>query len=127
LFVGISFSIKLLLQLGSTIPSLSDLAFGFRPIVIAYLHLVLLAVVSLFILSYSYTFKLIVVNRLTTVAFSFFVVGIFLNELVLAIQGVAAFGYIVIKYVNEMLFGASLILLLGALMIVFSQSKKKYF
>lgn len=71
LFVGISFSIKLLLQLGSTIPALSDLAFGFRPIVIAYLHLVLLAVISLFILSYLYTFKLIEVNKLTTVAFSF--------------------------------------------------------
>ncbi|MBK8366892.1 MAG: hypothetical protein IPL10_05625 [Bacteroidetes bacterium] len=125
LFVGISFSIKLLLQLGSTIPALSDLAFGFRPIVIAYLHLVLLAVISLFILSYLYTFKLIEVNKLTTVAFSFFVVGIFLNELVLAIQGVAAFGYIVVKYVNEILFGISLILLLGALLIVFSQSKQK--
>jgi hypothetical protein len=125
LFVGISFTIKLLLQLGSTIPVLSDLAFGFRPIVIAYLHLVLLAVISLFILSYLYTFKLIAVNRLTTVAFSFFVVGVFLNELVLAIQGVAAFGYIVVKYVNEILFGVSLILLLGALLIVLSQSKKK--
>jgi hypothetical protein len=89
------------------------------------LHLVLLAVISLFILSYLYTFKLIAVNRLTTVAFSFFVVGVFLNELVLAIQGVAAFGYIVVKYVNEILFGVSLILLLGALLIVLSQSKKK--
>ena len=32
IFSAIALSIKLLLQLGSTIPSLSDLAFGFRPI-----------------------------------------------------------------------------------------------
>ncbi len=43
-------TIKLLLQLGSTVPALSKLAFGFRPIVIGYLHLVLLAVISLFII-----------------------------------------------------------------------------
>jgi hypothetical protein len=124
LFVGIAFTIKLILQLGSTIPAVSDLAFGFRPIVIAYLHLVLLAVISVFILSYLYTFKLIVVNKLTTIAFSVFVIGIFLNELVLAIQGIAAFSYIVVKYVNETLFGISLILLIGAILMVYSQRKK---
>lgn len=124
LFVGIAFTIKLLLQLGSTIPALSDLAFGFRPIVIAYLHLVLLAVISVFILSFLYTFKLILVNKLTTIAFSVFVIGIFLNELVLGIQGVAAFSYIVVKYVNETLFGISLLLLLGAILMVSSQRKK---
>ena len=50
LFVGFALSAKFLLQLGSTIPALSQLGFGFRPIVIAYLHLVLLAVISLFLL-----------------------------------------------------------------------------
>lgn len=124
LFVAIAFTIKLLLQLGSTIPALSDLAFGFRPIVIAYLHLVLLAVISAFILAYLYTFKLISVNKLTSMAFTVFLIGIFLNELVLAVQGVAAFGYIVVKYVNETLFGVSLLLLLGAILMVTSQRKK---
>ncbi|MDP2385769.1 MAG: hypothetical protein Q8M29_05325 [Bacteroidota bacterium] len=123
LFVAISFTIKLLLQLGSTIPAVSTLAFGFRPIVIAYLHLVLLAVVSVFILSYMYTFKLILTGRLTLIAFCVFTIGVFLNELVLAIQGVLAFSYIVVKYVNEILFGVSLILLLGAILMVSSQRK----
>ena len=124
LFVGIAFTIKLLLQLGSTIPAVSTLAFGFRPIVIAYLHLVLLAVISVFILSYLYTFKLIEVNKQTTTAFGVFVIGILLNELVLAVQGIAAFSYIVVKYVNETLFGISLILLIGAFLMVFSQKRK---
>ncbi len=124
LFVAIAFTIKLVLQLGSTIPAVSDLAFGFRPIVIAYLHLVLLAVISVFILAYLYTFKLISVNRLTPIAFSVFVIGVFLNELVLAVQGIAAFGYIAVKYVNETLFGVSLFLLLGAILMALSQRKK---
>lgn len=124
LFVGFALTIKLLLQLSSTIPSLSQLAFGFRPIVIAYLHLVLLAVISVFILAYLYTFKLISVNRLTPIAFSVFVIGVFLNELVLAVQGIAAFGYIAVKYVNETLFGVSLLLLLGAILMALSQRKK---
>lgn len=45
-------SLKFLLQLGSTYPPLSTLAFGFRPIVIAYLHLVLLGVITIFIIGY---------------------------------------------------------------------------
>lgn len=123
-FVGIAFTIKLSLQLVSTIPFVSTLAFGFRPIVIAYLHLVLLAVISVFILAYVYTFKLISVNRTTAVAIGLFASGIFLNELVLAIQGISAIGYVVVKYVNETLFGISLLLLLGTVLMVYSQSKK---
>ena len=34
LFSALALSLKFLLQLGSTIPALSQLAFGFRPIVI---------------------------------------------------------------------------------------------
>lgn len=123
LFVATAFSIKLLLQLGSTIPAVSTLAFGFRPVVIAYLHLVLLAVISVFILTYMYTFKLISVNKSLLVALSVFVIGIFFNELVLAIQGIAGFSYVVVKYVNETLFGISLLLFLGALLMVYSQRK----
>ena len=55
LFIGFALSVKFLLQLGSTIPTVSQLAFGFRPVVIAYLHLVLLAIISLFLLFYIYT------------------------------------------------------------------------
>ncbi len=124
LFVTIAFTIKLILQLGSTIPVLAKLAFGFRPVVIAYLHLVLLAVISVFVLAYLYTFNFIKVNKTTLIAFSVFIIGIFFNELVLAVQGFASFSYISIKYVNETLFGISLLLLTGTVMIVISQRKK---
>ena len=71
-----------------------------------------------------YTFKLISVNKLTTMALGLFTIGVLLNEIVLAIQGVAAFGYIVVKYVNGILFSISLLLLLGAVLMLLSQRNK---
>lgn len=113
LFVIVALSIKLVLQLGSTIPAISDLAFGFRPIVIAYLHLVLLAVISLFLLFYIYANHLIFITKKIKIGLVIFAVGVLLNELVLAVQGVASFSYISVPYVNELLFIIALILLSG--------------
>jgi len=125
LFVFTACSIKFLLQLGSTIPSISKLAFGFRPIVIAYLHLILLAVISFFILSYVYIFKLIRVNKSTTIALSVFSAGILLNEIFLGIQGVVSFAYLPVPHIQEALFVASLVLLLGGALLLLSQLKKE--
>ncbi|HSC37921.1 MAG TPA: hypothetical protein VLD19_08630, partial [Chitinophagaceae bacterium] len=61
---ALAVTIKLCLQAGSVIPSLSQLAFGFRPIVIGYLHLVLLGVITLFILSYAVTLRFIHLNKI---------------------------------------------------------------
>lgn len=113
LFVNIALCIKLVLQLGSTIPVLSDLAFGFRPIVIAYLHLVLLAVITLFLLFYIYANHLIFISKRIKIGLLLFTFGVLLNEIVLALQGVASFSYTMIPYVNELLFAVALILLFG--------------
>lgn len=117
MFVALAFTTKLFLQMGSTIPVVSQLAFGFRPIVIAYLHLVLLAVISVFLLGYMYASGLMHRSQAVRVAFGIFLTGVFLNELVLAIQGIASFGYVVIPYVNELLFAIALLLLLGTLLL----------
>jgi hypothetical protein len=111
--VSFALSIKLLLQLGSTVPLLSELAFGFRPIVIAYLHLVLLAIITLFVLFYIYANHLIIINKNVKYGILVFSIGVLLNEIVLAIQGLASFSYIPIPYVNEILFGIAIILLIG--------------
>ena len=112
-FVFLALSIKFILQLGSTIPALSQLAFGFRPIVIAYLHLVLLAVISLFLLFYIYANYFISITKNIKTGLIIFTIGVFLNELILAIQGVASFSYTIIPYVNELLFAIAVILLSG--------------
>ncbi len=124
LFVAFALSIKFLLQLGSTIPVLSTLAFGFRPIVIAYLHLVLLAIISLFLLFYVYANHLIHFNRQIKIGVITFSIGVLLNEIILAIQGVASFSYTPIPYVNEMLFGAAIVLVIGTGITAFYSIKK---
>ncbi len=124
LFVGLALSIKFILQLGSTIPAISQLAFGFRPIVIAYLHLVLLAIISLFLLFYIYANHLIHFNRQIKIGVITFSIGVLLNEIILAIQGVASFSYTPIPYVNEMLFGAAIVLVIGIGITAFYSIKK---
>lgn len=123
LFVAAAFSVKLLLQLGSTIPEISKLAFGFRPIVIAYLHLVLLAVISVFLILYMQSLKLIHQNKLSIAGIIIFVIGVFLNELFLAIQGIASFSYYSVPMMNESLFVVSLVLLIALILLVLSQTR----
>ncbi len=124
LFVAFAVSVKVVLQLVSTIPSVSKLAFGFRPIVIAYLHLVLLAIISLFLLFYIYAHHLIHSNKRIKLGVLIFSVGVLLNEIILAVQGIASFSYTVIPYVNELLLGAAIVLVTGIGLTAFYSIKK---
>ena len=124
LFVSFALSVKLLLQLGSTVPLISHLAFEFRPIVIAYLHLVLLAIISLFLLFYIYSNHLIVINKKIKYGILLFSIGVLLNEVVLAVQGFASLSYIMIPYVNEILFGVAIILFIGIAVTAYFSIKK---
>ena len=112
----LALSIKLTLQLGSTIPSLSQLAFGYRSIVIGYLHLVLLGVITLGLLSILFLRKIVVVGRWGSLGLIFFVVGIILNELALMIQGLMGMGYLAIPKINVMLFVISMFMAGGTLL-----------
>ena len=123
LAVGFALSVKLVLQLGSTVPEISKLAFGFRPIVIAYLHLVLLAIISVFLLVYLFSFNIITSRKYSIKALALFVFGVFLNEFILMVQGVASFSYILIPYANEALFGASVLMFLSMLGLFIFQLK----
>ncbi len=109
-------SIKIVLQLGSVVPYLSKLAFGFRPIVIGYLHLVLLGVISLFLLAYILSTQLVKTSSLTYAGIVVFVTGIFLNELLLMVQGISAITGTWVPYTNESLLGAALVLFTGILL-----------
>ncbi len=125
-FSFLAFSIKFLLQLGSVIPVLSTLAFGFRPIVIGYLHLVLLGCISLFIIGYLSAHGFISTGKIATRAVLMFVSGIILNELLLLVQGVCAIKYIPIPYINESLFGVAVLMFSALLLLNIAQYRKKY-
>ena len=109
----VSLSLKFILQLSSTIPALGQIVFFYRPIVIAYLHLILLAVNSLFLLFYIFANHFITFNRNIKIGLIVFMIGIFLNEIFLGLQGSIPFGFPYVPYTNELLFVAALILLSG--------------
>ena len=120
---AIALSIKLLLQLGSTIPLLSTIAFGFRPIVIGYLHLILLGVITLFLLGFMVAEKYIRLNSMMLIGIKTFTAGIIINEIFLMTQGIAAMNYIPIPYINEALLLAACILFAGIVLLNISQQK----
>ena len=123
--IAIALSIKFLLQLGSTVPIISKLAFGFRPIVIAYLHLILLGIISVFLLAFIYQFRIIQFNRSASIGFVVLLIGVYLNEIVLAVQGIASFSYTPIPKVNLMLLILAAVMFIGALILVLSIRRNK--
>lgn len=122
---AIALSIKLLLQLGSTIPFLSRLAFGFRPVVIGYLHLMFLGVISLFIIGYCNMNKFIITGKAGNTGILIFVSGIILNEIFLMIQGLSYMNYITVPYINELLLGAAIFMFGGILLLNLGVKKNK--
>ena len=113
---AIAYSIKLVLQAASAIPSLSYLTYGFRPIVIGYLHLVLLGVVSLFIATYSISYNYFYLTKIKKKGMVIFVAGIIINELFLLVEGLADLNYTSVPYMNEALLAAAFILFIGLLL-----------
>jgi len=120
-FIGVAFGFKLLLQAATVIPSINHMAFDFRPIFIGYLHLVLLGIITLFILSYGFTFHLLRANVGTRKGFVVFVSAIIFNELLLMIQGVSDLLSVGLPGIKYWLFAAACWLAFGVEMIVYHQ------
>ena len=125
LIIVISLSAKFLLQLGSTIPIVGKLAFGFRPIIIAYLHLILLAIISVFLMAYMFLTGYLKTNRFALFSLICFVVGVYLNEIILGVQGIASFSYTSVPYANQMLFMVSAFIFLSLFLMLWSQFRKR--
>jgi hypothetical protein len=122
--VALCITVKLTLQLASVVPAISKLAFGFRPIVIAYLHLILLAIISLYLLCHFYADKLTTQSAGFRAGLAISAAGIFINELVLGIQGIASFSYTVIPLANELLLAAAIVIIAGIFGMLISNWKK---
>ncbi|CAN5299129.1 hypothetical protein BH09BAC2_BH09BAC2_04380 [soil metagenome] len=122
-----AFSIKILLQTGSVIPSLSTWAFGFRPIVIGYLHLVLLGMITLFLIGYLLSYKLIPIKRMLITGVFVFTAGVIFNEFLLMLQGVTALKYYNIQQINYWLLAAAVIMLCGIAIITITSKNKIIF
>lgn len=118
LFASIALSIKFILQLGSTIPALSNWAFGFRPIVIGYLHLMLLGVITLSLIAFALHTNLLASTANVLRGIVIFVCGIVANEFILMLQGAGAIIYTIIPYADVMLLAAAVIMAIGLLFMI---------
>ena len=110
LYAGFAFAVKIALQLGSTIPALNQFAFGFRNVVIAYLHLVLLMCIATFLINQILATHYFTITNKLLMGFKLLLLGIFLNELILGLMGVFSIKYISIPFANEMLLGVSVLM-----------------
>jgi hypothetical protein len=122
---AIAFTIKIALQLGAAYPPLGKIAFGFRPIIIGYLHLVLLGVITMFLLGFIVSQKYIRLNHKSIIGITIFVCGIIFNEALLLAQGVFAMKYENVPYINELLLFAGISMFCGILLLTINQFKKQ--
>lgn len=124
LCVGIAVSLKLVLQAISIIPTLSQLVYGFRPIVIAYLHLVLLVIISLFLLGYAFLSNGLGLNKMIKIGVYGLLIGILLNEFILMIQGIGGLLRISIHGTHETLGIAALLIVISLCIIIWKQKSR---
>lgn len=122
---AIAFTIKIALQLGSIYPPLGKIAFGFRPIIIGYLHLVLLGVITIFLLGFIVSQKYILLNKKAIIGITIFVCGIIFNEGLLLSQGIFAMKYENVPYIQEFLLSAAVIMFSGLVTLTVNQFKKR--
>lgn len=121
----LAFSIKVLLQLFSVIPFLSKFAFGYRSIVIGYLHLSFLGVSTLFLLGYLLQDKLLQLRKTASTGVIIFTAGVIANQLLLMLQGSAAILFISLGWSNLALFIAAIVMNSGLLIFLLTQFTTK--
>jgi len=117
IFSSIAFILKIILQMLSTLPFLSRFAFGFRPIVIGYLHLSFVGIISLFILGYINEFIHRFRGRVSGIGAIVFVAGFVIQEIILMLQGLEAMNVEPIKSANIILFYCAILMAAGLIWI----------
>ncbi|MEJ7830650.1 MAG: hypothetical protein WKF91_20740 [Segetibacter sp.] len=119
-----AFILKVLLQFFSVHPQLALVAFGFRPIIIGYLHLIFLAFISMYLISFLADKKVVNLDyRITSVGLITFAAGIIINEVLLAIQGFASISYLFLPQLNLILFLNTFTLVTGAILLFIATIK----
>lgn len=115
MYIGIgAFALKTIFQSLTIIPSLGHLVFANRPVIIGFLHLVLLAFITLCILVIFIDAGLLKLTTLVQIGLLVFIFGVMLNEVVLFTQGLGFMLMLSSTIASWLLWGAAICLLLGA-------------
>ncbi len=113
-FSFIAFMIKLVLQALSVIPALGRLAFGFRAVIIGYLHLVVLGFISFFMIGFLLQEKMLhCISGFRRMSAGIFIAGVLINEILLVLQGLSAINYLSGALFPFLLFIAAIIMFAG--------------
>lgn len=124
IFVGFAFAVKIALQLGSNIPALSQFAFGFRNVVIAYLHLVLLMCIATFLVSQILATNYFTIGKTLLLGLKIYLLGIFLQEALLGIMGVLSIKYISLPFSQHLLLAVAVLIFIGLVIMFFNLKTK---
>ena len=122
---AIALTIKFLLQALSTIPVLSTFAFGYRPVVIGYLHLIMLGIITMFILAGLKNIGILPSSSRSKWGIIIFIVGFVLNEFMLLLQALSFLNMVYVSFSNEILFVIAIVMFIG-LSIVLISSRRVY-
>lgn len=119
--------VKSTMELGLISPTMADLVYGTRSVIIGYLHFTLLGFVSVFILTqYQMTGIINIRKNLSQAGFLIFFIGFALNEFFLFGDGLAQWcGFAAIPYISKGLLGASILLFIGILIIWVSYIRQR--
>ena len=118
-----AFVIKIALQTLSIIPVLGSYAFGFRPIVIGFLHLSFLGIISFFIIGFINQLLKHSSGEISKTGAGLFAGGVLLQELILMTQGLEAIEFEPLPYADILLFVSAIIIGTGLLWITLSTLK----
>lgn len=120
--VLILFVAKIILQFVSCFPFFAAIAYQNRMFIIAYLHMVLIGIVSFFILAFFLRSGLIVFGKMTRFYLYFLFIGFFFSEALLFSQAslVSFFNYSIGDY-NQLLFAVSSLMAIGVLLLFIDQ------
>jgi hypothetical protein len=119
----VAFMIKLILQVLCIFPVFGRLAFGFRPVVIAYLHLVMLGFISFYLIGFLIKEKLLsTAKRVWKSGLLTFIIGVIFMEVLLLVQALLAindgswsFSPILLSIAATIIFGGVFLMLIAQL------------
>ena len=112
--------LKILLQLLSALPAVAVLAYNYRNFVIAYLHLVLLGCVSLFLIGWGLKSFDVANNKALRTGIAIFVIGFVCMELFLIAAPLSSMINYTIPFYNLLLLTLSILLPLGIALVAWS-------
>jgi hypothetical protein len=121
-----SLVIKLGLQFFCVFPVLNKFVFGHRPVIIGYLHLVLVGFLSFFLIGISLQKKVLDFKaKFARTGLALFVLGFLVQELALLMDGVDNVLMVPMQGIPPVLFIAAVIMFSGIIVFALSQRKEK--